>query len=319
MDLTPNYSLKKPEYSNAINVNDLNDNADTVDTQLKANADAISSHKSETASTSVKGHVQLYNGTDSTSTALAATANSVKLAMDQANSAFQSANDGKAGIANAVTAKGVSASSSDTFATLATKIGQIITDPSVGTTDAVAADLLSGKKAVSQGSLMTGTMPNNGSQTATLQITGAGQPTKTIPAGYTSGGTITANLAAGLAQYILNTAMIGGVQGTAIGLKSATGTFDFDAETQQDYTVSGLAFTPKMVGAFTGQTIDNMLNEKEAFWLHPGRSTGGLMTGDGSGVSSKMSVTSIITNGFTVYIGRDVWSSNQHCYWYALG
>ena len=40
---------------------------------------------------------------------------------------FQFANDGKTGIANAVTAKGVAASPTDTFATLATKIGQINT------------------------------------------------------------------------------------------------------------------------------------------------------------------------------------------------
>ena len=42
---------------------------------------------------------------------------------------FTFANDGKTGIANAVTAKGVAASPSDTFATLATKIGQINTEP----------------------------------------------------------------------------------------------------------------------------------------------------------------------------------------------
>jgi hypothetical protein len=38
---------------------------------------------------------------------------------------FQFANDGKTAVANAVAAKGVSASPSDTFAALATKIGQI--------------------------------------------------------------------------------------------------------------------------------------------------------------------------------------------------
>ena len=43
------------------------------------------------------------------------------------NQLFQFANDGKTGIANAVTAKGVAASPSDTFAALATKIGQIST------------------------------------------------------------------------------------------------------------------------------------------------------------------------------------------------
>lgn len=40
---------------------------------------------------------------------------------------FQNANDGKTAVANAITAKGVSASPTDTFSTLATKIGQINT------------------------------------------------------------------------------------------------------------------------------------------------------------------------------------------------
>ncbi len=44
---------------------------------------------------------------------------------------FQYANDGKTGIANAVTAKGVSASPTDTFSVLATKIGQISTGKKV--------------------------------------------------------------------------------------------------------------------------------------------------------------------------------------------
>lgn len=43
------------------------------------------------------------------------------------NEAFQFANDGKTAVANAVAAKGVSASPSDTFGALATKIGQIAT------------------------------------------------------------------------------------------------------------------------------------------------------------------------------------------------
>ncbi len=49
------------------------------------------------------------------------------------NTLFQYANDGKTAVANAVTAKGVSASPSDTFATLATKIGQIVTGRPIAT------------------------------------------------------------------------------------------------------------------------------------------------------------------------------------------
>lgn len=48
-------------------------------------------------------------------------------AMEKANSAFQSASDGKTAVAAAITGKGVAASGSDTFPVLAQKIGQINT------------------------------------------------------------------------------------------------------------------------------------------------------------------------------------------------
>lgn len=49
------------------------------------------------------------------------------------NELFTNANDGKTLVANAVTLKGVAASPSDTFATLATKIGQIFIGKKVAT------------------------------------------------------------------------------------------------------------------------------------------------------------------------------------------
>ena len=36
MKLTTNYSLKKPEGSDVVNIDDFNYNADTIDTKLKA-------------------------------------------------------------------------------------------------------------------------------------------------------------------------------------------------------------------------------------------------------------------------------------------
>lgn len=52
---------------------------------------------------------------------------------------FTFANDGKTGIANAVTAKGVAASPADTFATLAAKIGQIEQMPEATTGNQIVA------------------------------------------------------------------------------------------------------------------------------------------------------------------------------------
>lgn len=82
----------------------------------------------------------------------------VKSAHDLAQQAFQSASDGKQVVATAITGKGVPTSSSDTFQKMATNINAIETDPSIGKTDAIASDIIKGKKAVSQGSLLTGSL-----------------------------------------------------------------------------------------------------------------------------------------------------------------
>jgi hypothetical protein len=73
---------------------------------------------------------------------------------------FINVSDGKQVVATAITGKGVPTSSSDTFGKMATNIDSIITDPSIGTTNAMAGDLLSTKKAISQGQLITGTIPD---------------------------------------------------------------------------------------------------------------------------------------------------------------
>lgn len=84
-------------------------------------------HTGQAATTLKVGHVQLSDAVTSTEVTKAATSNAVRKAYNRAEEAFQSASDGKTAVASAVTAKGVAASSSDTFSTLATKIGQIST------------------------------------------------------------------------------------------------------------------------------------------------------------------------------------------------
>jgi len=44
MKYTQNYNLKKPEGTDIVNIDDLNENADIIDTQLKTNADTITQH-----------------------------------------------------------------------------------------------------------------------------------------------------------------------------------------------------------------------------------------------------------------------------------
>ena len=40
MTNTTNYNLKKPDYTDFVDVEDFNDNADAIDAQMKTNADA---------------------------------------------------------------------------------------------------------------------------------------------------------------------------------------------------------------------------------------------------------------------------------------
>ena len=68
--------------------------------------------------------------------------------------------------------------------------------------DAVAANILKDKTAYVKGSKITGSMPNNGATGGTITSQGG---TYTIPAGYTTGGTVTANLVASpISNAIIN-------------------------------------------------------------------------------------------------------------------
>lgn len=81
----------------------------------------------------VESKIELSNATNGTRETVAATEKAVKTAYDRANEAFQSASNGKTQIATAITGKGVSASGSDTFAQLASKVSSISVGAKVAT------------------------------------------------------------------------------------------------------------------------------------------------------------------------------------------
>lgn len=107
----------------------------------------------------------------------------------EGNELKKSVSDGKAMVANAVTAKGVTTATDAAFSTIATNISKISTG--VDTSDATATEpnVLAGKTYYAGGEKRTGTMPENGSLGATLK---AGE-SYNIPSGHTTGGKVTAS------------------------------------------------------------------------------------------------------------------------------
>ncbi|UZP04242.1 tail fiber protein [Clostridium botulinum] len=109
MKLTSNYSLKKPDGSDVVNIQDINDNSDKidlelkkVDSSLKEIANKVDNIKIADGTTTQKGIVQLSNAVNSTAQNLASTPQATKIAYDKAvdalsraNEAFTSASNGK--------------------------------------------------------------------------------------------------------------------------------------------------------------------------------------------------------------------------------
>lgn len=141
MELTTKLRLKKPGLTDHVNIADLNDNMDILDGvvgELKEGSTVI--EELETTNKTLSGAI---------------------------NELFTNVSDGKQVVATAITGKGVPTSSSDTFQKMATNIDAIETDPSIGTTNAVADDILLGKKVISEGKLLTGTIPSKAAATIT--------------------------------------------------------------------------------------------------------------------------------------------------------
>ncbi|ATW27952.1 hypothetical protein [Candidatus Formimonas warabiya] len=96
---------------------------------------------------------------------------------------FISASNGKSSIASAITGMGQSASGSDSFSTLASKISAISSDA-----NAAAGNVLSGKTAYVGGSKITGTMPNRAGDNVNISSSVVGTTLKLrSPAGYYDG------------------------------------------------------------------------------------------------------------------------------------
>ncbi|TNJ65174.1 hypothetical protein FE784_16385 [Paenibacillus hemerocallicola] len=119
------------------------------------------------------------------------------------NELFTSASNGKSAVAVAITGMGQSASGSDTYAQLASKIAAISTNA-----NATVGQVLAGRTFYSSG-LKTGTMPDRGA----TNLTPSGTGTVAIPAGYHNGSGVVAQVSVPAANVLTGT-NIAGVAGT---------------------------------------------------------------------------------------------------------
>ena len=107
----------------------------------------------------------------------------------------KSVSDGKKSVAEAITDKGIITATDAAFATMADNISQISTlATETADATAIAAQILSGKRAYVKGAPVVGTMPNNGGGSAAIS-------SGSLKAGYTSGGAI-ANLVASNVKHL---------------------------------------------------------------------------------------------------------------------
>lgn len=221
-----------------------------------------------TASLTEAGIVQLSNATNSTSEAQAATSKAVKAAYDAgvaaqvtanaanstaaaaqatANQAFQLGNERKQQTVDILIAKGISASTSESWDSLIIKLNSIVK----ASGDAVAADVLSGKTFSNTGANnLTGTMPN---RSLANSVAGWADGTSTVgrlfmrpAAGYWDGTKFTYYDDPDFkATNILEGVNIFGLQGTLQrGKKFAKGVISPSIPSRDTIVIAGLDFTP---------------------------------------------------------------------------
>ncbi|WP_068784771.1 phage tail protein [Paenibacillus phocaensis] len=232
---TPNLNLLKKDPvadgNETFNIQTmLNENWDKIDAAVGEVREELQDIDIPPASLTGPGIVQLSNSTSGNREDVAATENAVKATFDtataaqttanaanlaaaaaqtKADQAFQLGNERKQDVVDALIALGVSASMTDSWDILTSKMSTVIK----ATGNAGTEDVLVGKtfSSASASSLM-GTMPNQGAKTYTINTQG-GQ--YTIPAGYhNGGGKITASFANLVTENIKSGVNVGGVIGS---------------------------------------------------------------------------------------------------------
>lgn len=231
---TPNLNLLKKDPvtdgNDTFNIQTmLNDNWDKIDEAIGDVREELQDINIPPASLTEAGIVRLSNSTSGTREDVAATELAVKTTYDaaaaaqttanaanlaaaaaqtKADQAFQLGNERKSEVVAALVAKGISASTSESWDSLLSKLTSLIK----ATGNATAADVLAGKTfSNASGNDLTGSMPNRGAVANTI-TTQNGQ--YTIPAGYHNGsGKVTASLPNLTSDNVKKGVNIGGIIG----------------------------------------------------------------------------------------------------------
>lgn len=211
MKKTQYYNLFKPDGTDAVDIQNFNDNFDAIDEALHDAADASGDlSKGAVYANVATSRTQIESG----NTLGTIVGKIMKWFVDIKDAAFaQIANNDATTSSGYVLDARVGKEHGDEIDKLNTQMGGLYlgqnasgkwgykTSPTGAVNpfrnpagNAGTGDVLAGKTFANASSdSLTGTMPNNGSMTATLTPTGNNTTTKTIPAGYTTGGTITAD------------------------------------------------------------------------------------------------------------------------------
>ncbi|AZV56808.1 hypothetical protein [Clostridium sp. AWRP] len=281
MKTTANYALREPEGTDVVNIDDLNYNAEVIDSKLKAVETKVGSITVPITSVNNKtGAVTLsasdIKAADGTTLEVVKADLGSHLADNMAhgigdktklnttakdtivaaiNEVFQFGTSVKSSTISAVNSKGQGLSTTATWNQIIAAINSIAR----GQGNAVESQVLSGADfSNSDGKLRHGSMPNNGVVSGT--ITNQGQSIS-IPEGYTKGGSIIAKFANLIASNVKKNVDIGGIIGSldieSLGGRQWTSgnisSQDTGSHRAQIY-LPGVSFKPKII-LISGRSI----------------------------------------------------------------
>ncbi len=246
MKYTANLKLKKPEGTDVVNIDDLNDNVDILDNELAKKVDKVSgkglstndyttAEKNKLAGIETGANKYVHPSTHSATMITTSDGKNVEAKLTEV---FQSGLDGKNLLETSIKSKGGTVSKQGTVATfneLDLGIKSIETDKT-GDATAVAGDILSGKTAYVKGKKLTGSMTNRGSLAQTITTQG-GQ--YNLPSGYYSGGYVKAQFPNLVASNIKEGVNIGGILGNLVPNKFSMHKISIAREASIDMRADG--------------------------------------------------------------------------------